>query len=283
VWVAWGDYDGDGRLDAAGSDALGPWWVLHGGPAGSYDPVPGMIDQTDRHPYGHGDVAWADYDNDGDLDLLIGGAVEGLAWFFRNDGGVFTQMTSDEVGSVVTDPPSATGLAWDDYDNDGDLDLYAARSIEGSSTESNYLYENQGDGKLQRVWMGSPTTSINSNFAAYWVDYDRDGFLDPYVPALANPPTHLFHNELGQLGNRNGWLEVRCEGRVTNRDGIGATVRVRARIGAVERWQMRQIASSCTGHPLVAHFGLGDATNVAVVRVEWPSGAVQEYRDVAIK
>lgn len=281
VWAAWGDYDADGRLDVAGAGATGNWWLLHSGSSGSYDSVPGMSG-GDTWPYGRGDVAWADYDNDGDLDLLMGGYAQGFAWFFRNDGGVFTKMTSDEVGSVVTDPPSFDGVVWGDYDNDGDLDLYVARWIENSSDEVNYLYENEGDGTLRRVRIGSPTTSINSNFAAYWVDYDRDGFLDLYVPALANPPTHLFHNELGQLGNRNGWLQVRCEGRVTNRDGIGAMVRVKARIGAAERWQMRQIASSCTGQPLVAHFGLGDATNVMALRVEWPSGAVQEYKEMAV-
>jgi hypothetical protein len=66
-------------------------------------------------------------------------------------------------------------------------------------------------------------------------------------------------------------------GRLSNRSAIGAKVRVKARIGGREFWQLREISvgNGFTGSPLLAHFGLGDATNVDLVRIEWPSGVVQ--------
>jgi hypothetical protein len=88
----------------------------------------------------------------------------------------------------------------------------------------------------------------------------------------------LYHNN----GNSNAWLKVNCIGTVSNRAAIGAKVRVRATIGGKMFWQVREVNEG-GGHcslPPVVHFGLGDATNAEVVRVEWPSGIVQEFQGV---
>jgi hypothetical protein len=93
----------------------------------------------------------------------------------------------------------------------------------------------------------------------------------------------LYHNN----GNNNHWLKVRSVGTASNRSAIGAKVRVNATIGGQSLWQMREISGNSGGSGgaggLLAHFGLGNATNVEVVRIEWPSGLVQELRDVAPK
>jgi enediyne biosynthesis protein E4 len=68
---------------------------------------------------------------------------------------------------------------------------------------------------------------------------------------------------------------------VSNRDGIGAAVRMKARIGGQTYWQMRPIASQSSGLSLMAHFGLADAVMAETVRLEWPSGMVQELGNVA--
>ena len=73
-------------------------------------------------------------------------------------------------------------------------------------------------------------------------------------------------------------------GTVSNRSAIGAKVRVHATIGGKTFWQMREIrAGGAYGGSLVSHFGLGDATNADIVRIEWPSGLVQEFPNVAAK
>jgi hypothetical protein len=90
----------------------------------------------------------------------------------------------------------------------------------------------------------------------------------------------LFHND----GNANAWLNVKLIGTVSNRSGIGAKVRVMASYRGAARWQLRTIISgdgeSNQSNALNATFGLADATVVDTVRVEWPSGIVQELHDV---
>src|SRR5262249_30910981 len=91
--------------------------------------------------------------------------------------------------------------------------------------------------------------------------------------------SYLFHNE----GNSNRWLSVVCVGRASNRSGLGAKVRVQAKIAGGTRWQLRDINSGSgygSARPR-GHFGLGDATNVDLVRIEWPSGIIQELHNVA--
>jgi len=79
---------------------------------------------------------------------------------------------------------------------------------------------------------------------------------------------------------------VRCVGTDSNRSAIGAKVRALANIGGTNRWQMRQIAGTegwITFNSLDVVIGLGDATNIDTLRIEWPSGIVQEFHDVAVK
>ena len=97
----------------------------------------------------------------------------------------------------------------------------------------------------------------------------------------ANTTPFVYHNN----GNNNAWLKVKLVGTASNHDGIGAKVRAQAKYAGQARWQRRDINagdyanSSC----LYAHFGLGDATNVASLRIEWPSGAVQDLQNIAPK
>ena len=95
------------------------------------------------------------------------------------------------------------------------------------------------------------------------------------------PANFLYHNN----ANPNAWLKVKAVGTVSNRDGVGARVRVKATYAGQARWQRRDISGgdSFNGNHLIAHFGLGDATNVETLRIEWPSGVVQELTNVAVK
>jgi len=88
----------------------------------------------------------------------------------------------------------------------------------------------------------------------------------------------LYHNN----GNSNGWLEVTLAGTVANRSAIGAKVRVQATIGGKSFWQVHEVTTGGGRwvQPLVAHFGLGDATNVDTLRIEWPSGTVQVLNNI---
>src|SRR4030095_9100867 len=119
---------------------------------------------------------------------------------------------------------------------------------------------------------------------AAWGDYDNDGFLDLFLGQGAFWPSPvqnlLFHND----GNANAWLNVKLVGTVSNRSAIGAKVRVKAFFRGESRWQLRAVSggeSETNQQSLNAEFGLADATVIDTIRVEWPSGIVQELQDVA--
>jgi hypothetical protein len=150
--------------------------------------------------------------------------------------------------------------------------------------QNNFLYRNNGDGTFTKITTGSLANDGGASTGIAWGDYDNDGFLDLFVangllgPAQVN---FLYRNN----GNVNNWVKVKCIGTVSNRVGIGAKVRVKAIIGGRTCWQMRQIdgADGSFGGSVEAHVGLGNATIIDTLRIEWPSGIVQELHDVAPK
>jgi hypothetical protein len=195
-------------------------------------------------------------------------------------------MTSNTVGSIASDlTPWAFDCAWGDYDNDGFLDLFLAQGANPGDGFKNILYHNNGNGSFTRVLTGSLVNdpSVTPPGCA-WGDYDNDGFLDLFVPNGSDgaPATNLLYRN---NGNSNAWIKIRLTGTASNRSAIGAKVRLQATISGKTMWQLREINSGTgfSGGPLEAHFGLGDATNIDTVRIEWPSGTVQEFQNVAVK
>jgi len=188
---------------------------------------------------------------------------------------MFTNVAQSAGLAQVMNLPAG---AWGDYDNDGYLDLivvpYSGQSV---------LYHNHGDGTFTSVDVGSPIRDGDRRMGPSWVDYDNDGFLDLFITCGDAQSTQnlLYRNN----GNSNHWLKVKLTGTASNRSAIGAKVLVNATSGGQSLWQMREISgnSGASGGAggLLAHFGLGDATNLDLVRIEWPSGLVQELRDVA--
>ena len=101
---------------------------------------------------------------------------------------------------------------------------------------------------------------------------------------LPPSPNLLCRNNLPATGNTNHWLKVKLGGKASNALGIGAKIRARALIRRQGTSQVRQITSNgawASGPAVIARFGLGDATNVDEVRIEWPSGIVQILTNVA--
>ncbi len=283
----WADYDNDGFDDllvcnlGQSATAIATNFLYHNNGDGTFTRVTNAAVQigTDIWSDGSPGGAWGDYDNDGFQDLFAAGNDGTSDRLYHNNGdGTFMIVTnlSRPRGSA------SLGGSWGDYDNDGYLDLLI-RTGDGR----NRVFHNNGDGTFTTVTQGPIVTD---NFAgcscwtADWVDYDNDGFLDLFVAASAdngsNSTNLLYHN----TGNSNAWLEVKLVGTVANRSAIGAKVHVHATIGGKTFWQMREVrAGGAYGGSLVSHFGLGDATNADIVRIEWPSGLVQEFPNVAAK
>jgi hypothetical protein len=279
--VSWADYDNDGFMDLL-VNADNRNLLYHNNRDGTFTRVLTNAVATDGwsdNPWGS---AWGDYDNDGLLDLFVTGMTAGNRLYHNNGDGVFTNVTS----GPMLPPPTGGGssaCAWGDYDNDGYLDLFVC-----GYNATNRLFHNNGDGTLTQVLSGPPVNERGAGIycqSCGWADYDNDGCLDLFVTrgtASGAPISNLlYHNN----GNTNAWLEVKLVGQASNRSGIGAKVRVHATIGGKTFWQLREVSRGGGRwiQPLVAHFGLGDATNVDTLRIEWPSGIVQTLTNVAPK
>jgi enediyne biosynthesis protein E4 len=234
--------------------------------------------------------AWSDYDNDGRLDLF--GAMDGTCpnVLYHNEGaGNFRKMTLAEVGSIAGDTAFGAGAAWGDYDNDGFQDLFVPNGswyLGHDGVQKSFFYHNNGNGTFTRINRGSPANEFGESWGAHWIDFNRDGFLDLFVSEYHAAGCCLPIANRLYINNRNtnSWLGVTCIGTSSPRSGTGAKVRVRATINGSAMWQIRLINSGATsygGQSPTAHFGLGDATNVHVLRIEWPSGIIQELQNVA--
>lgn len=131
--------------------------------------------------------AWADYDQDGDLDLFVGMRY-GPNRLYRNDGGSFTDVAPD-LG--IADAEDTRAAAWGDYDGDGDLDLYVGYPVEAGTP--NRLYRNDG-GSFTDVAGDIGVDLVGTTRQPTWVDYDGDGDLDLFV-AVRDQANRLFRND----------------------------------------------------------------------------------------
>ncbi|MBC8173032.1 MAG: CRTAC1 family protein, partial [Chitinophagales bacterium] len=221
--------------------------------------------------------SWGDVDNDLDQDLFVSNSkyyAEEDNQLFMNDGdGSFTAVTS---GPLVTDGGCSYGSSFDDYDNDGDLDLIVMNGYCDGEI-FNFLYQNDGAGNFTRDYTSITDLSTPCSFGGAWGDVNNDGFPDLMIATCKNttlvpdPNNILYVNN----GNENSWIKIRLIGTISNTSAIGAKVKIKCMIDGVEVWQMREISAQtgyCGQNSLIAHFGIKDATIIDSVEVIFPSG-----------
>lgn len=265
--ATWGDYDNDGHTDLFVANYNGPNRLYRNLGDGTFaDVAPGTpIEDSGLNVA----AAWADYDNDGDLDLYV--VRDNLAnRLFRNDVGSFVEV-GDETG--VAEASQGRGIVWADFDLDADLDLYVI-----NANGPGKLFCNDGNGSFIDASIGSVLAEPANSFGVTAGDYDRDGDPDLYV-SNSQSASKLFRN-----GSENGnhWVQFRLVGARANRSGIGARITVVAD-GIT---QIREVSGGSGGlsqNSLIAEFGLGTATEIEWVRVEWmgPDTTIDEVGDLA--
>jgi hypothetical protein len=178
-------------------------------------------------------------------------------------------------------------LVWVDVDNDGLLDMLVETwdTAKGDRGRAYSYLRNQGPGSFNESLIVSDLTFVGDLFLPNPGDFDNDGNMDIFGvvagPTFEEGRDRLWRNQ----GNDNHWLKLVLKGTESNASAIGAIVRVKATVRGVPTWQMRQVFAG--GKYLAQpdprpNFGLGDATVVDIVRIEWPSGNVQELTNVAI-
>ncbi|MHC1763344.1 MAG: FG-GAP repeat domain-containing protein [Verrucomicrobiia bacterium] len=196
----WADYDGDGDLDlfVAGGHDQNERQFRNDGNAVFTRITTGAPVTAGGDNNG---VAFADYDNDGDMDLLVTGFRSSGNRLYRNDGtNGFVRVTE---GPLATTRGASQNPAWGDYDNDGHLDLFIANSCERdvSKGENNFLFHNEGDGTFTRVTEGAAVIDGGRSWGCGWADYDNDGDLDLFV---ANDPHRMAIRHRPGVGERAG-------------------------------------------------------------------------------
>jgi serine/threonine protein kinase len=269
----WSDFDMDGDVDLI--TVADPCFIYRNEGDFSFTPMtpdilPGVPMWLGLGSY---NVACGDYDNDGDFDLVVSDQTNHR--FYRNDlEAGFVELKDNPI----TRDSGHGSCLWGDYDNDGFLDLMITRRL---------LFHNEGDGTFTKVIDIPLQTEEGGASGGSFADYDNDGDLDILLgngirtgAIMTDPPQNmrLYRNE----GNSNNWITMTLVGVRSNRSAIGSKVFLYATINGEPIQQLREV--TCGGRnqsdPRV-HFGLGDAKDVESIRIEWPSGAVDEYRDLS--
>lgn len=229
----------------------------------------------------------ADYDRSGHPSVLITNFANQMASLYHNEGNSLfvDEAPQSEVGraTLVT---LGFGCFFFDYDNDGWPDIFVADGhIEDAIervqkrvtyAEPSHLFHNLGGGKFQEVTMqmGPAFAAPRVARGAAYADIDNDGFLDVLVTTNAGPAV-LFHNE----GASNHSLRLKLVGTKSNRDGIGAVVRVTA--GDDKQSKMLRSGSSYLSQSeLVLTFGLSAQAKADSVEIQWPSGQVDKLSNI---
>ncbi len=254
---------------------------------------------------------WTDYNNDGYVDMYLAkcrssappGDPQRINLLYKNNGdGTYT-----EVGAAagVNDGAQSWSTAVEDFDNDGDFDM-----IVSNISDQNRYYRNNGDGTFTDIYATSGIASQVGSWELQAADFNNDGWIDflwengkelylndgdgtftgydlPFGQGgIADLNNDGFLDvQLGSSiwmnnGNANKWVKVTLQGVESNRNGIGARVEI---VGAWGK-QSREIRSGqgfSNMSTMNAHFGIGSATAIPLVRVIWPSGTIDELYNVA--
>ena len=232
-------------------------------------------------------VDCADIDGNGYPDIFVTNFSEELNSLYQNRGDGAFDDESAQPGLKTGFLALGFGTKMFDADNDGDLDIHVTNGhvIDNVAlyqpnltyAQKDLFYENTG-GRFRDITAQAGTglqgERVGRGLAV--ADFDNDGRLDVAISSVGRKPALL--KNVGSAG-RN-WLMIRARGAKSNRDGLGATMRVHTADGVQVR-EVNNVASYLTGNDVRLHVGLGAAKVVPRIDVLWPSGTKQTLTDVA--
>jgi hypothetical protein len=288
--IAIADYDRDGHIDLFVANDSMPEFLYHNKGDGMFEEVAlesGVAVDVEGRTFAGMGVDFADYNNDGLPDLVVTDLASQMYALYRNNGDrTFTYESYPSGLGRMTMAHSGWGVRFLDYDNDGWKDLLIAQghdldTIELTVPNLRYrepmlLARNTGRG------FEDVSSEAGSVFREAWVgrgmaigDIDNDGRVDAVV-TTNDGPLYVLHNA---TPTPNHWLILKLVGHRSNRDAIGAEVRVA--IG-----KMTQVATVTTASSYLSssdkrvHFGLGTETLASAIEIRWPSGIRQTLENV---
>ena len=288
--IAFADYDRDGHTDIFVANDSMFEFLYHNKGDGTFEEVAlpaGVAVDGDGNTYAGMGVDFADYDNDGLPDLVVTDLGNQRYALYRNDGdGSFTYASLSSGLGAITQRLSGWGVRFMDYDNDGWKDLLVAQGHDLDNVELTTPNLRYREPLLLLRNTGKSFVDVSresgSVFQIPWVgrgmavgDIDNDGRLDAVVTTNEGG-IHVLHNE---TPSANHWLLVKLVGHKSNRDGIGAEVKVATSRGS-QLATVSTAASYLSASDKRVHFGLGQDEVAESVEVRWPSGIVQKISKV---
>jgi len=295
--VLTGDFDNDAWPDIYVANDSSPSALYQNKKNGKFEDIAviaGCALSPDGKPQAGMGVSAADYDIDGNLDIVKTNFAGDTPSLYHNLGGANFEDTTFTAGLGAHTQYLGWGCGFFDFDNDGWADILICNGhvypeVEQLKTEAGYvqrklLYRNLRNGKFEEVTdMAGPgiTTPVAGRGCAFG-DFDNDGDIDMVVNTVNGPPQLLRCDS----SSGNNWIKVKAIGTKSNRSGIGARVTCIATFRG-ETKPHRQIDEVRSGGgyfsqgDLRVHFGLGKANKVDVLEVRWPSGQVDTMKDVA--
>ena len=289
--VAIADFNGDGHIDVFIANDSTPEFLYQNKGDGTFEEVgllAGVGVDADGHVYAGMGVDFSDYDNDGLPDLVISDLAYQKYALYRNNGdGTFAYTTERSGLGEITRLHSGWGLRLIDYDNDGWKDLLVVQAHVLDTVELAYpqlhyrepmlLARNTGHGFVD------VSESAGAVFHEAWAsrgmavgDLDNDGRVDAVVTTNSGP-IHILHNE---TDTHNHWLMLHLIGHKSNRDAIGAAVKVVTNQG-MQYASVTTAGSYLSSSDKRLHFGLGQERKAQKVEIRWPNGLVQILQDIA--
>ncbi len=287
--IAIADFDRDGHVDVAIANDSMSEFLYHNKGDGTFEEQ-GLLAEVavdgNGHTYAGMGIDFQDYNNDGLPDLVITNLSNQKYALYRNSGdGSFTYDTYLTGLASMTHLYSGWGIRFLDYDNDGLKDLLVTQGHDLDTIELNFPEVRYREPMLLARNTGKGFVDVSSQsgavFQQAWVgrgmavgDIDNDGRVDAVVTTNGGP-AHLLHN---QTVTSNHWLTVALTGHRSNRDAIGAEIKLTSAHGS--QW----VTVSTSGGYLSsndkrAYFGLGADTLISL-DIRWPSGILQRLENV---
>ncbi len=291
--VVFGDYNNDGWVDIFVANDSVPNFLYQNQGNGTFKELgflAGAAVNANGQPGAGMGTDMADYDNDGLPGIIVTHLDMQSNTLYRNLGGGLFQDVSYESGQGEPSLPFVGfGTAFFDFDNDGYLDVAIANGdvLDNASyfrdtasyPQRNTLFHNEGNGTFKEVGLaggaGFALVKVSRGLAV--ADFDNDGDLDLLITNNGQT-ADLLRND---GGSRNNFLMVRNVGTKSNRDGIGA--RLKLTVGS--RSQSREVragSSYLSQNDMRVHFGLGQATRADRLEVRWPSGIIDVMENLAV-
>ena len=276
------DYDDDGFVDiyVANDHSMNYLWHNNGGKSFTDMGTPSgtAFGQSGESAVSMS-VDFADYTGSGRMDMFI--SDDKYCRLYENLGnGIFTDK-SYPSGIAM---PAGQFVGWSssfiDYNNDGLVDIYKTNgALKHLYGQEDQLFENIGDGKFKDVSTESGKYFMQKlvGRGACFGDYDNDGDIDGYIVNLNDRGAFLRNNK----GNQNNWIELKLTGTTSNRDGIGARIKLTAG-GKVYVTQKKSTSGYLSQNDPRVHFGLAKNEMIDKIEIKWPSGKIQALENVKV-